>query len=223
MREIVFDTETTGFDVDEGDRLVEIGCVELMNKIPTGRHYHQYVNPEREMSRGAYEVHGLSTEFLSKYPIFGEVAEAFLEFVDDAALIAHNASFDMKFINWELENVGLKPIPAARSVDTLAIARAKFPGAQNSLDALCRRLGVDNSNRDLHGALLDAQLLAEVYLELMGGRQQGLALQQAARAVTAPTERKAREPRPHAPSEAEAAAHEAFVATLADPIWSRGT
>ena len=222
MREIVFDTETTGFDVDEGDRLVEIGCVELMNKIPTGRHFHQYVNPEREMSRGAYEVHGLSTEFLSKYPIFGEVAEAFLEFVDDAALIAHNASFDMKFINWELENVGLKPIPASRSVDTLAIARAKFPGAQNSLDALCRRLGVDNSNRDLHGALLDAQLLAEVYLELMGGRQQGLALQQAARAVTAPTERKAREPRPHAPSGAEAAAHEAFVATLADPIWSRG-
>ena len=223
MREIVFDTETTGFDVDEGDRLVEIGCVELMNKIPTGRHYHQYVNPEREMSRGAYEVHGLSTEFLSKYPIFGEVAEAFLEFVDDAALIAHNASFDMKFINWELENVGLKPIPASRSVDTLAIARAKFPGAQNSLDALCRRLGVDNSNRDLHGALLDAQLLAEVYLELMGGRQQGLALQQAARTATAPVEKKAREPRPHAPSAAEQAAHEAFVATLADPIWSRGT
>lgn len=222
MREIVFDTETTGFDVDEGDRLVEIGCVELMNKIPTGRHYHQYVNPEREMSRGAYEVHGLSTEFLAKYPTFGEVAEAFLDFIEDAALIAHNASFDMKFINWELENVGRKPIPAARSVDTLAIARAKFPGAQNSLDALCRRLGVDNSNRDLHGALLDAQLLAEVYLELMGGRQQGLALQQAARMVAAPAERKAREPRPHAPSAAETEAHEAFVATLADPIWSRG-
>lgn len=223
MREIVFDTETTGFDVDDGDRLVEIGCVELMNKIPTGRHYHQYVNPEREMSRGAYEVHGLSTEFLAKYPIFGEVAEAFLDFVEDAALIAHNASFDMKFINWELENVGLKPIPASRSVDTLAIARAKFPGAQNSLDALCRRLGIDNSNRDLHGALLDAQLLAEVYLELMGGRQQGLALQEAVRTAVAPTERKAREPRPHAPSAAEKAAHEAFIATLADPIWTRGS
>ena len=219
MREVVFDTETTGLDVDEGDRLVEIGCVELGNKIPTGRRFHKYVNPEREMSRGAYEVHGLSTEFLAKQPLFGEIAEEFLEFIGDAVLVAHNASFDMRFINFELENAGLKPIAAARFIDTLGIARSKFPGTQNSLDALCRRLGVDNSNRDLHGALLDAEILAEVYLELMGGRQQGLALVKDSVQRAAPVQRPARPPRPHGPSAEEKAAHAAFVATLSDPIW----
>ena len=176
MREIVWDTETTGFDPNAGDRLVEIGAVELDKHIPTGRVYHQYINPERDMPAGAFEVHGLSIEFLKDYPTFAKVGQAFLDFVGDATLIAHNASFDMRFINAELGKAGLPLVPANQALDTLEIARKKFPGAQNSLDALCRRFGVDNSSREKHGALLDSEILAEVYLELIGGRQPDFAL-----------------------------------------------
>ncbi|MEM7243244.1 MAG: DNA polymerase III subunit epsilon [Pseudomonadota bacterium] len=176
MREIVWDTETTGFDPDGGDRLVEIGAVELQNHMPTGRIFHQYINPERDMPQGAFEVHGLSEEFLKDYPVFKKIGQAFLDFVGDAVLIAHNANFDMKFINAELKWATLPQFTSNRALDTLEIARRKFPGAQNSLDALCRRFGVDNSGREKHGALLDSELLAEVYLELIGGRQPDLTL-----------------------------------------------
>lgn len=176
MREIVWDTETTGFDPLGGDRLVEIGAVELNQHLPTGRVFHQYVNPERDMPDGAFQVHGLSIDFLKDYPVFAKVGQAFLDFVGDATLIAHNANFDMKFINAELGWAKLPAIPANRALDTLEIARKKFPGAQNSLDALCRRFGIDNSAREKHGALLDSEILAEVYLELIGGRQPDFAL-----------------------------------------------
>ena len=176
MIEIVWDTETTGFDPQGGDRLVEIGAVELKNHMPTGRVFHQYINPERSMPAGAFEVHGLGDEFLSDKPVFKTIAASFIEFIGDAKLVAHNADFDMKFINAELQWAGFDPIPMSRSIDTLAIARKKFPGAQASLDALCRRFGVDNSAREKHGALLDAEILAEVYLELVGGRQPDLTL-----------------------------------------------
>ena len=176
MREIVWDTETTGFDPNAGDRLVEIGAIELDKHIPTGRVYHQYINPERDMPQGAFEIHGLSIEFLKDYPTFEKVGQAFLDFVGDATLIAHNATFDMRFINAELERAKFPTIPANRALDTLEIARKKFPGAQNSLYALCRRFGVDNSAREKHGALLDSEILAEVYLELIGGRQPDFSL-----------------------------------------------
>jgi len=176
MREIVWDTETTGFDPKAGDRLVEIGAVELEQHIPTGRVYHQYINPERDIPTGAFEVHGLSIDFLKHYPVFKTVAQEFLDFVGDTTLIAHNASFDMRFINAELNWAGLPQVPANQALDTLEIARKKFPGAQNSLDALCRRFGIDNSARQKHGALLDSEILAEVYLELIGGRQPDFSL-----------------------------------------------
>ena len=171
MREIVWDTETTGFDPESGDRLVEIGAVELHNHMPTGSVYHQYINPERPMPQEAYAVHGLGDEFLADKPVFKTIARDFLEFIGDAKIVAHNAKFDMRFINAELKWIGISPIPASQSLDTLEIARRKFPGAQNSLDALCRRFGIDNSAREKHGALLDSEILAEVYLELIGGRQ----------------------------------------------------
>jgi len=171
MREIVWDTETTGFDPESGDRLVEIGAVELFNHMPTGSVYHQYINPERSMPQEAFAVHGLGDEFLADKPVFKMIAQDFLDFIGDAKIVAHNAKFDMRFINAELKWVGKNPIPMAQSVDTLEIARKKFPGAQNSLDALCRRFGVDNTAREKHGALLDSEILAEVYLELIGGRQ----------------------------------------------------
>jgi DNA polymerase-3 subunit epsilon len=171
MREIVWDTETTGFDPESGDRLVEIGAVELFNHMPTGNIYHQYINPERSMPQEAYAVHGLGDEFLADKPVFKSIAHDFLEFIGDARIVAHNAKFDMRFINAELKWVGISPIPVSQSLDTLEIARKKFPGAQNSLDALCRRFGIDNSAREKHGALLDSEILAEVYLELIGGRQ----------------------------------------------------
>ena len=176
MREIVLDTETTGLDPAGGDRIVEIGGVELVNHMPTGRSFHAYINPERDMPAEAFAVHGLSAEFLSDKPKFREVAPDFLAFVGDATLVIHNASFDMKFLNAELGWIEAETLPWSRAVDTLDIARRRFPGALNSLDALCRRFGVDNSGREKHGALLDSELLAEVYLELMGGRQPDLTL-----------------------------------------------
>ncbi|MFT4014520.1 MAG: DNA polymerase III subunit epsilon [Paracoccus sp. (in: a-proteobacteria)] len=230
MREIVLDTETTGFDPETGDRIVEIGAVELMNHLPTGRTFHVYINPERTMPQEAFEVHGLGDDFLRDKPKFAEVAKDFLGFAgEDARLVIHNAQFDMKFLNWELKTAGHPVIPYARAVDTLEIARSQFPGAQNSLDALCRRFRIDNSNRTLHGALLDSELLAEVYLALRGGRQPGLVLE-AIRSGTgaggsaggdAP---RGPRPRPLAPrlTKAEAAAHADFVAKLGEKaVWLR--
>ncbi|MDA0339516.1 MAG: DNA polymerase III subunit epsilon, partial [Proteobacteria bacterium] len=212
MREIVLDTETTGLSPEQGDRVVEIGCIELVNHMPTGETYHTYVNPQRDMPVGAFNVHGLSEEFLSTKPLFADVAGAFLDFIGDAVLVAHNASFDMGFLNMELERVKKPVIPYHRVVDTLAIAKKKYPGAQNNLDALCRRFEVDNSDRELHGALLDSELLAEVYLELIGGRQPGLTLAVNRRsAESLQADRVKRPPRPHAPSAEERAAHEAFL------------
>ncbi|NAZ37775.1 DNA polymerase III subunit epsilon [Rubellimicrobium sp. CFH 75288] len=177
MREIVLDTETTGFEPEAGDRIVEIGAVELVNHLPTGETFHVYINPERPMPDEAFAVHGLGDDFLRDKPVFAEVADAFLRFVGQARLVIHNAAFDMRFLNHELGRLGHPPIPEERAVDTLALARRRFPGAPASLDALCRRFGIDNSGRTLHGALLDSQLLAEVYLELVGGRQPGLVLE----------------------------------------------
>lgn len=233
MREIVLDTETTGFDPDSGDRIVEIGAVELMNLLPTGRTFHVYINPERPMPQEAFEVHGLGDDFLRDKPKFAEIAADFVDFVaEDAKLVIHNASFDMKFLNAELRRAGHAEIPWARAVDSLAIARSRFPGAQNSLDALCRRYRIDNSNRTLHGALLDSELLAEVYLALMGGRQPGLVLESAGPAGDGPRGTgpggvpRGPRPRPLPPriTEAEAEAHEAFVAKLGEKaVWLRYT
>ncbi|HEC00689.1 MAG TPA: DNA polymerase III subunit epsilon [Sphingomonadales bacterium] len=226
MREIVFDTETTGFDPFSGDRLVEIGCVEVENYLPTGRSFHQYVNPERDMPEGAFRIHGLSAEYLKDFPVFSEIYGEFVDFVGDAKLVAHNASFDMKFINWELAQVGHGKIPMSRAVDTLEIARRKFPGSPNTLDALCKRFSIDNSNRVKHGALLDAELLAEVYLELMGGRQRGFSLvPEEKTSVDVNTgvrdkENTFREPRPHFVTDMERARHESFIAPMgAAALW----
>ena len=235
VREIVLDTETTGFDPLKGDRLVEIGCLELINHVVTGKTFHIYINPERDMPEEAYRIHGLSIDFLSRHPTFDQQAEAFLAFIDDSPLVIHNASFDMNFLNAELRWLNKPEIPMSRAIDTLDIARKKFPGAPASLDALCRRFGIDNSNRTLHGALLDSELLADVYLELIGGKQPGLILQpsnmsstdgQLSRTATmAANERKSegtgiRAPRPHAASAAELEAHQAFIAGINSPIWS---
>ncbi|MFJ5488482.1 DNA polymerase III subunit epsilon, partial [Hansschlegelia beijingensis] len=176
MREIVLDTETTGLDPLTGDRVVEIGCVELLNRIPTGATFHVYLNPERDMPEEAFRVHGLSAEFLSDKPRFADVADDFLAFVAEGALVIHNASFDMAFLDAELKRLGRAPIGRERVVDTLMLARRKNPGGANSLDALCQRYGIDNSRRTKHGALLDSEILAEVYLELLGGRQASLGL-----------------------------------------------
>jgi DNA polymerase-3 subunit epsilon len=227
MREIVWDTETTGFAPDEGDRVVEIGAVELDNHLPTGRVYHQYINPRRDMPKSAFEVHGLSIEFLSDKPIFESVGQDFLDFVGDSTLIAHNANFDMKFINAELKWAGMREIPMSQSKDTLVMARKRFPGAQNSLDALCRRFGIDNSVREKHGALLDSELLAEVYLELVGGRQPDFALSVVGGSATANTQTaKSIGPRPNklAPrlTDEERAAHKDFVSKLGDGgLWAK--
>ncbi|AGH99198.1 DNA polymerase III subunit epsilon [Micavibrio aeruginosavorus] len=232
MREIVLDTETTGMDPLQGDRLVEIGCVELMNHVPTGRTYHQYINPERSVPAEAVAVHGLDDKFLKDKPVFAEIYTEFLDFIgDDGKLVIHNAEFDVKFLNAELANVGFPGYRLKDVVDTLKIAREKFPGSPASLDALCRRFGVDNTGRELHGALLDAELLAEVYLELCGGRQHGLGLgaasgaqQQGRGSVLAgiePMRRKAREKRDFPIPADEAEAHEKLVASLTDAIWKR--
>ncbi len=228
MREIVLDTETTGFEPEEGDRIVEIGAVELNNHVPTGRTYHQYINPQRAMPKGAFEVHGLGDDFLRDKPLFRDIADAFVAFIGDAHLVIHNAAFDMKFLNAELGWVDRPALPMDRAIDTLAIARKKFPGSPASLDALCRRFGIDNSSRTLHGALLDSEILAEVYLELIGGRQTGLSFDAAAD-TGAPGQpaawRAQRRPGPLAPriTEDEAAAHRAFVGTLANGgLWPKG-
>lgn len=222
MREIVLDTETTGLSPKAGHRIVEIGCIELVNHVPTGANFHVYVNPERDMPDDAFRVHGLSGAFLADKPVFAAAVGDFLDFIEDAPLVIHNAEFDMGFLNAELTRHGFPPLPTTRAIDTVRLARSKFPGAQASLDALCRRFGIDNSARTKHGALLDAELLAEVYLELIGGRQPGfgLAEQEKEKPVgVAPAERIARSPRPHAPSPEEIAAHRAFVTRLQDSIW----
>ena len=223
MREIVLDTETTGLSPAEGHRIVEIGCIELRNHVPTGQTFHCHVNPEMAMPSAAFEVHGLSDQFLADKPKFAAVADPFLAFIADSPLVIHNAAFDMAFVNAELARLERTPVPDSRAIDTVARARRKFPGAPASLDALCRRFGIDNTQRTVHGALLDAGLLAEVYLELLGGRQPGLGLAAAAAAAAGPVvsdaARAVRPPRPHAPTDDELAAHAAFVARLSDPVW----
>lgn len=221
MREILIDTETTGLEAQAGDRIVEIACLELVNHLPTGRQLHFYLNPEREVSDAAFEIHGLTDAFLAARPRFAEVAGEIVAFIADAPLVIHNAEFDLAFLNAELARAGLPPLPRQRAVDTLQLARQKFPGAPASLDALCRRFGIDNTARVKHGALLDTELLSEVYLELIGGRQAGFELvTAAAHAVLQVTsERTMRPPRPHAPSPEELAAHAALVARLRNPIW----
>jgi len=228
MREIVFDTETTGLSPNDGHRLVEIGCVEIFNRCETGRNFHAYVNPERGMPSEAEAVHGLSSTFLSDKPRFHEVVHELIEFLGDAPLVAHNANFDFAFLNWELQNCGLEPICMTRMVDTLAIARTRHPGAKHSLDALCTRFGVDRSQRIKHGALLDAELLTQVYVELCGGRQIGLMLAEEAAtasaadlatATTTAVPRISRPARPHSANEAELARHAAFIQKLVDPLW----
>ncbi len=229
MREIVLDTETTGFEPEQGDRIVEIGAVELLNHMPTGRTYHQYINPERAMPNEAFEVHGLGDDFLRDKPVFARIAQEFLDFIQDATLVIHNASFDMKFLNAELGWVKKPAIPLERAVDTLAIARKKFPGSPASLDALCRRFNIDNSARTLHGALLDSEILAEVYLELIGGRQPDFGLSSSGgsgRGGDAQGGDWRPAPRPNALpsrlSDAETAAHKAFVDTLGDSaLWKK--
>ena len=225
LREIVWDTETTGFEPEAGDRIVEIGAVELVGHVPTGRVFHEYIDPQRDMPQGAFEVHGLSTEFLRGKPLFAEVGRKFLDFVGDAKLVAHNAAFDMKFVNAELGWAGLPVIPEERAVDTLEIARRRFPGARNSLDALCARYGVDNSAREKHGALLDSEILAEVYLELIGGKQPGLDMAMpAARGAAAAAGPVGARPRPLPPriTDAERAAHAAFVREeIEGALWLR--
>lgn len=224
MREIVFDTETTGLSFAGGDRLVEIGCVELINRVPSGERFHAYFNPERAMPAEAQAVHGLSDAFLADKPLFPALADALLDFLGDSALVAHNASFDFGFLNGELTRCGRPAIAPARMVDTLPLARARHPGAKHSLDALCTRYGIDRSARVFHGALLDAELLAQVYVELTGGRQIGLGLvaeaAAPAEAVVRPTATRTPRPLRHfAPSAAESAAHGKFVETITDPLW----
>ena len=226
MREIIFDTETTGLDPRSGDRLVELGCIEMVNRVPTGESYHCYFNPDRDMPAAAEAVHGLSAAFLSDKPRFHEKAAEFLEFIGDSMLVAHNAGFDFGFINMELEMCGLDPVSKTRMIDTVALARVRHPGAKLSLDALCTRYGIDRSHRTKHGALLDAELLAQVYVELTGGRQIGLSLAAESREnLAAPVERPARTrtfrpARPHVASEAELAAHAAFLESVKSPLWN---
>jgi DNA polymerase-3 subunit epsilon len=227
VREIVFDTETTGLNPASGDRIVEIGCVEIYNRVETGRHFHAYFNPEREMPSEAEAVHGLTSIFLSDKPRFSEKAEELLDFMEDSPLVAHNASFDFGFLNFELERCGRQPVGISRMVDTLALARSKHPGAKHSLDALCVRFGIDRSQRIKHGALLDAQLLAQVYVELTGGRQIGLGLVAdtatvAVRKSNGPVIiREPRAARPHSAAQEELERHRAFIAQLVNPLWAR--
>ena len=231
MREIGLDTETTGLDPYADHRLVEIGCIELINHMPTGQQYHQYINPQRPMPREAFDVHGLGDDFLKDQPVFAEIVDDFLKFIgDDSLLVIHNAAFDMKFLNAELEWLSKPKIAMNRAIDTVQMARKKFPGSPVSLDALCRRFKIDNSNRTLHGALLDSDLLALVYLELLGGRQHGLLLDSNAkdkaketantpRMVVGPKENRL-EPRLHIVSDEELAAHRAYIETkLSGAFW----
>ncbi len=223
MREIVLDTETTGLDPASGHRIVEIGCLELINHVPSGVTFQRYLNPERDMPSDAFDVHGLSDAFLSDQRLFADIVDSFLDFIADSPLIIHNARFDLGFLNAELDRIGRPGVESARAIDTVELARRKQPGAPANLDALCRRFGIDNSGRDKHGALLDAELLAEVYLELIGGRQPALGLQRNEQQATAPrrAEPTARPARAHGPSTDELAAHSAFVDSLDDPVWRR--
>jgi DNA polymerase-3 subunit epsilon len=222
IREIVLDTETTGLDPSAGHRVVEIACIELVNRMPTGKVYQIYLNPERDMPEEAFKIHGLSTDFLARHGTFADQADAFLDFIGDAGLVIHNAEFDLKFLNWELEHIKRESLSANPVVDTVRLARKKFPGAPASLDALCRRFGIDNSARTVHGALLDTELLADVYLELIGGRQPGLGFSTETRTETATAvtrERDAHAPRAHAPDAEELTAHAEFIGAMKKPIW----
>lgn len=236
MREIVLDTETTGISAADGHRIIEIGAMELVNHTSTGDNLHLYINPERDIEDGAFAVHGISSEFLADKPVFADIAEQFLQFVGEDQMVIHNASFDMAFINMELGRLSLPEYPMSRAVDTLALARKKFPGAQANLNALCRRFEIDNSHRDLHGALVDADLLTEVYIELLGGRQPNLSLdverteqqeqQQVSEAHITQSGFSIRRDaaqfsRPHMPLDAELSAHEGFLEKIEDPIWKR--
>lgn len=226
MREIVLDTETTGFDPESGDRIVEIGAIELIRHMPTNNVFHEYIDPERSMPQDAFEVHGLGDDFLQGKPKFADIGRKFLDFVGDAKLIIHNASFDMKFLNAELARMGLPRLPMSQALDTLEIARRKYPGSPASLDALCRRFGIDNSSRTLHGALLDSEILAEVYLELIGGRQPDFALASRGNGSTVADSPSAWTPKPRDKklkqrlSEAESRSHAEFVASFgAKTLW----
>jgi DNA polymerase-3 subunit epsilon len=222
MREIVLDTETTGLKADGGDRLVEIACLELVNHLPTGEHWQAYVNPGRDVPPEAERIHGLSTGFLADKSDFDDVVEPFLDFIGDAPLIIHNAAFDLAFLNMELGLVGRDPLTQHRAVDTVHLARRLYPGSSVSLDALCRRFAIDLSGRTQHGGLLDARLLAEVYLELIGGRQPGLGLAAGAgKAVTPVAGRPVWPARPHTPLAAEEVSHAAFVARLENNLWEK--
>jgi DNA polymerase-3 subunit epsilon len=223
-REIVLDTETTGFEPTQGHRLVEIGCLELINHVPSGRIFHTYINPERDVPEDAYGVHGLSYDFLKNHPPFRDIGSLFLEFIEDSPLVIHNAKFDMKFLNAELKNHNWQELSFTRAIDTLMMARQKFPGSPASLDALCKRFGVDNKARDKHGALLDAELLAQVYLELLGGKQPSLSLhfvsEQGETQTDGQKEKKIREPRPHRPTPEEIEDHKKLIASLKSPLWN---
>ncbi|MFZ9394661.1 MAG: DNA polymerase III subunit epsilon [Erythrobacter sp.] len=228
MREIVFDTETTGLDPASGDRMVEIGCIEMINRVPSGATFHAYFNPERDMPAAAEAVHGLSSAFLADKPRFAERVDELMAFLGDAPLVAHNAGFDFGFLNNELALLGREPVDRERMIDTVAIARKRHPGAKVSLDALCTRYGIDRSHRVKHGALLDAELLAQVYVELTGGRQIGLELAAEVAVVEASltvvggadaSPRERREPRPHAASEEELARHKALIDRINAPLW----
>ena len=226
MREIIFDTETTGLDPQSGDRMVEIGCIEMVNRVLTGKAFHAYFHPDRDMPAGAEAVHGLSIAFLSDKPRFHEKAAELLEFIADSPLVAHNAGFDFGFLNAELAAIGMEAVCKSRMIDTVALARVRHPGAKLSLDALCTRYGIDRSHRTKHGALLDAELLAQVYVELTGGRQIGLGLADevgdslVSSSVSVTRERIFRTPRPHAASAAELVAHAEFLRSIKEPLWS---
>ena len=219
MREVVLDTETTGLNPKGGDRIVEIGCVELINHLETGNYFHEYINPERDMPEKAQAVHGLSEKFLSDKPIFSDISKSFTEFIGTSPLIIHNAEFDVGFINWELQKIHFQPLKMERVIDTLLLARKQFPGSPANLDALCRRFQINNSDRDLHGALIDAKLLAEVYLELIGGRQQRMNLHTKKSNEKIEVEKIKFKARPHLPSLDEKKLHAQFLKKIKSPIW----
>ena len=222
MREIILDTETTGLDPKMGHRLVEIGAVELINHTPTGANYQTYINPERDVDPGAQEIHGLTNEFLKQHPTFDDISAEFIDFLSNSTLVIHNAPFDLAFINMELNRLGEPSISSERVIDTLVLARKKFPGAQANLDALCRRFAIENRHRELHGALVDAALLADVYIELIGGKEPTLGLSaKKTNAVDEDTTRVYQKPRSFPVTEEELELHRAFVKTLINPIWDK--